>query len=606
MINTMKKRIIIVSLIFIIWGLILFSKLVYLTIGTALSGTNLNLKKRILPRGEIYDCNKIPLAVSLPVYSIYCDPMELKRLSSTEIKKIEELFGKVKVNKILKSKRRFYWLKRKVSKSFLKKIKKKKIKGIRFKKEFKRFYPSGSLASSVLGIVNIDEKGLEGVELYYDKFLFPKEEKSFDIVLTIDRNIQFILEQELYSAYKETKADAAVGIIVEPSTGYILGMASFPDFDPNHYQNYPVSARRNRCITDIFEPGSVMKIISTAVLFSEDVINEKDKFYCRGFTLIGGQKLSCWKKHGEITFKEVIKYSCNVGMARSILKLDKRIFFDYLRNFGFGNYTGIDLPGEVKGILRNPYKIGAYSVASIAIGQEIGVTPIQIIMATSAVFNGGKLMQPRIVKSILYPDGRIYKNFSPVVIREVIDSRLSKRIAKLFQGVLEEGGTGELAEVKGYPVAGKTGTAQVYDLKLKQYSPEKVTASFVGFIPAYNPVYGILVLIHKPKVKRKTGGEIAAPVFKRIVQRLLAYKLLPPPPSKKRRVILQPGKYIIKVSSSQILPDFKGLSMRESVKLCKKLKLKPEIYGSGFCIKQTPPPGTKIKENMIVHLFFMP
>ena len=582
-------------------------RLVYLTIITGYNKTEISIKSNSLDRGDILDSNLQKLAVSIKVYSIFANPSEIKYISSEQLNKLSKILNinKRKLKSRLTKKRKFVWLKRKVSKFTLKKVLNLKIRGISYIKEYKRFYPNGRLASHILGITGIDNVGLEGVELYYNKYLNGVGDEKKNIVLTIDKNIQYILENELRKAYKKTGAKGVTGIIIDPKTGYIIAMANIPDFNPNIYQKFPYSIRRNKAISRQFEPGSIFKIISSAADLSENAITIHDKFYCPGYKIIGNKKIKCWKKHKELTFAEVIKESCNVGIIDATLKISRFKFYDYIRNFGIGTYTGIDLPGEVKGYLRKPKGMGLFSQAAISLGQEVSATALQLITAASVIFNDGKLVQPRIVKSILNTDGSVYKEFKPVVIRQVISPNIAIKIEQLLKGVLEEGGTGMLANIKGYSIAGKTGTGEIYDKKARRYSKEKVNSSFVGFIPADNARYGIIISIQEPKTEDKSGGKLAAPVFKNVVEKLIAYKPLEPRykiHTTYNKIILQ-KKQKINITPG-IIPDFSNKNIRETLKILQKLNVRYNIIGSGFAYKQTPSPGTQISASTVITIWF--
>lgn len=609
--NSRKRFVIII--VFIFTGfLLIVSRIVYLSIIAPLKHP-LHKVSKLYVRGEILDRNYNKIATSLEVYSIFCNPQQVPELTEVQINKLAKILdiSSKRLKKIFKSDKRFVWLKRKIDYKTRKSVMELGIQGIYYTKEYKRFYPNSRLASHILGIVGIDNIGLEGVELYYDKYLnsgytFSGSDKNFNIVLSIDKNIQYIVESELRKACRETKAKSGTAIVMEPSTGYILALANIPDFDPNNFEIFKISDRKNRAINEAFEPGSIFKIFTTAAIISENIIKEDEHFYCDGYIKIGDEKISCWKKHKTLSFEEVIRQSCNVGIIKSIFRISRYKFYDYLRDFGIGNYTGIDLPGESKGILRPPKRWALFSKAAISIGQEVATTSIQLITAACAIFNGGKFMEPHVVKAIIYPDGTIYKRNKPVILRQVITSSVAEKVAKLLKGVVQEGGTGEMAYIKGYSIAGKTGTGEVFDIKLKKYIKDKVNASFIGFIPSENARYAILVTIHEPKTRKNTGGRVAAPVFKRIVEKLIAYK---PIPSEKKALI--PGKVSIykpdeklKLEQKDILPDFTGRNMRETLKILNALGAKPNLVGSGVAYKQNPAPGSRVYPGMIVTIWF--
>ncbi|MBN1898253.1 MAG: PASTA domain-containing protein [Spirochaetes bacterium] len=608
-VKTSKKRLVVAFIFILIGFLLVISRIIYLGV---FPGKVKFKFDRVEERGEILDCNYNTLATSLEVYSIFCNPEKVPPLEEEKIRDLSIILNISERNlkNIFQSKKSFVWLKRKVDLGTFRAIRDMKIEGINYNKEYKRIYPNKRLASHVLGIVGIDNVGLEGSELFYERYLnsghtFSDNQKNFNIVLSIDKNIQYIVETELKNAFARSKAKRGTAIVMDPGTGYILAFANVPDFDPNQYQQSSLNDRKNTAIIDAFEPGSIFKIFTTACILSENPVKKGYKFFCPGYINIGKEKLSCWARHGEIGFDDVIKQSCNVGMIRSIFKVSSYRFYDYLRDFSIGHYTGIDLPGEGKGILRPPKQWPLFSKAAVSIGQEVSTTSIQLITAACAIFNGGKVMEPKIAKAIIYPDGTIYKDFNPVAIRQVITSSIAHKVAQLLIGVVQEGGTGELAYIKGYSIAGKTGTGEIYDRKEKKYFKNRVNASFIGFIPAQKARYAILVTLHEPRSGLNTGGAIAAPVFKKIVEKLIAYKPIPA----EKRVITPPyikNNYIkkIQLTDKKYIPDLRGKNMREILQILSAMDVKPNLIGSGVASRQYPPKGTRVYKGMVVTVWF--
>ncbi len=563
-------------------------------------------------RGQILDVNYEKLSMSIKIYSLFCNPNEMESVEKAKIKSLSKILAlsQQQIENIFQMHKTFVWLKRQVDYQTVNQVTALKIKGIHYLNEYKRFYPNGLLASHVLGIVGIDNRGLEGVELNYDPYLYADGElkkEPYNIILTLDKNIQYIVESELRKKWRETKAKSATAIIMEPHTGYILAMVNLPDFDPNQFEKYTEKVRKNKAITDIFEPGSIFKIFSAGVIYSENSIKDSDKFYCDGSVMIGDKKLSCWKKHGFLNFHEVIKQSCNVGMVKSIIKISQFQFYDYLRNFGIGNYTGIDLPGEAKGYLRKPKGMGMFSEAAISLGQEVGVTAIQLITAACSIFNGGKIMEPKVVKAIVKEDGSLYKQFEPVVVRQAISPRVAEKVEEDLIGVVQEGGTGTLAYVKDYLIAGKTGTGQIFNRRLNQYERNKVNSSFIGFFPAYKSQYAILITIHEPNVEKTEGGIVAAPVFKNIVEKIISYKAIP----NLNRITTVPNESNLlfhqqefEKTSSDKLPNLLNKNMREVVNILKLYNVKINLIGTGISYKQSPEPGIALKKSTMVSVWF--
>ena len=568
----------------------------------------------VYERGEILDCNYRKLAVSLKVYSLFCNSLEIENIDESQLVKISKLLElkKKDLKKIFLSKKKFVWLKRQIDYGTVRKILDLEIKGIYYLHEFKRFYPNNRLCSHVLGITGVDNVGLEGLELYYDKYLNSgiqsgKKNKKVNIVLSIDKNIQYIIETELRKIVQKTRAKSGSVIIMEPSTGYITAMAAMPDFDPNSFSRFAQRIRQNRAILDIFEPGSIFKIFSSAAIYGEKVIKQDEMFKCPGYIIIGGEKISCWKKHGKLDFHNVVKESCNTGIITAILRVSRFKFYNYLLGFGIGNYTGIDLPGEAKGFITKPKGMGLFSHAAISLGQEVGTTAIQLITAACSIYNDGKLMEPKIVKAIIKDDGTIYKEFGPLVIRQAVLPYIANKMKQDMKGVVEEGGTGQLANIKGYSIGGKTGTGQIYNKKIKAYDKNKVNSSFIGFFPADNARYGILVTIHEPKSEEKMGGQIAAPLFKRIVEKMISYKAIP----NKNILITPKDKNIfntpfqnLKIKKLNTMPVLLNKNMREVINILKLYKVKINLIGSGISHKQNPSAGAEIKKGMLVTVWF--
>jgi cell division protein FtsI (penicillin-binding protein 3) len=498
-------------------------------------------------RGIIFDRKGREMAVNLEVESLYGDPAEMvspegaASLISRQTGKPEKA-----IYRKLRSEGRFVWIERKLEPETTKKIKALGLKGIGFIQEAKRFYPKGLLASHIIGTVNIDNKGIEGIELQYDRFIrsnggkvfFKKdasgrrlsegvdmEHRGNNIVLTIDEGLQAIVEAELDDAISRWKASAATAIIMDPWTGEVLALANRPTYNPNS-PSRKESDRRNRAITDVYEPGSTFKIIVGTAALEEKIVRLDTLFDCsNGFIEIGGKKIRDAHKHGILTFKEVIQKSSNVGSSMIGLRLGKERIYRYAKSFGFGEKTGIDLPGEVAGWIRPPERWSGTSIGAISIGQEVAVTPLQVLRAYSAIANGGLLVTPHVVSKIFSPDGKMVWSYTPS-FKRAISEETASIFKEILKTVTEEGGTATAASVEGNDVAGKTGTAQVIDPITKRYSKDRYIASFVGFVPADKPRLSIIVVIYEPKGIHY-GGVVAAPVFKKIAENALSYLNVP-------------------------------------------------------------------------------
>jgi cell division protein FtsI/penicillin-binding protein 2 len=438
----------------------------------------------------------------------------------------------------------FIWVARKISPDQAEQIKKLNIKGLGFLKESKRIYPNSYLASQIIGFAGLDNVGLEGIEIYYDRYLrgepgwafflrdarqkrldlwekmvLPKD--GYDLVLTIDEVIQYIAERELDKAYRTYHAQGASIIVMDPHTGAILALANRPTFELNEHGNAGKDQIRNRSICDLFEPGSVFKIVTASAALEEKKVSEEDKFFCEnGSYRVGPHILHDHQPHGILTFRQVIEESSNIGTTKVAQILGGDVIYRYVKLFGFGAKLGIDLPGEIPGMTKEPRLWSKTSIAAVPIGQEVGVTALQLINAISVIANGGQLMKPYIVEEIRDKYGESIKKFQPILIRKVISLDTADRVKKILTGVVEEG-TGTLAKVKGYSAAGKTGTAQKLEPN-GAYSHNKFVASFIGFAPAEDPVVAIAVVIDDPH-PYYFGGVVAAPVFKNVAGDVIRY-----------------------------------------------------------------------------------
>ncbi len=519
------------------------------------------IKREAIPvkRGVILDRRGRELAINLDTESIYCDPSEIatpdrvaSALSNAMNKKPDIILAK------LVSKNRFNWIERKVSIEDTQKIKDLRLKGIGFAPDIKRFYPKGSLASHLIGFVGIDNNGLEGVERKFDKYLSARAEKisvlrdargnslseglsreikGNNVILTIDEGLQYILEKNLDDAVLHWKAASATAIMMDPYTGEVLAMASRPTFDLNSPADVTAARRRNRAVTDCYEPGSTFKIVVGTAALEEGVVDPDTRLDCSaGYIEVGGKKVKDAHRLGVLTFKEVIQKSSNVGTIKVGLRLGKERIYRYIKKFGFGEKTGFDLPGEVSGWIRSPERWSGTSIGAISIGQEVAVTPLQVLRAYAAIANGGFLVKPHVVSEIRSPAGDVvYKAVSEP--DRIFSEKTTNTFRKILKTVTEEGGTATGAAVDGNQVAGKTGTAQLIDPRTKRYSKDKFVSSFVGFVPADEPRIAMIVVIHEPKGSIY-GGVVAGPVFKKIASDSLSYLSVPRDDFEEKRLLL--------------------------------------------------------------------
>ena len=500
-------------------------------------------------RGIIFDRQGRDLALNLDLESLYCDPENLaadnddiKRLASVVEKEPAFILSKIP------DEGRFAWIERKLKPETAEKIKGLDIEGLAFLTEAKRIYPRRELASHILGFVGVDNQALEGIELKYDKYLktmggkvflerdaggrrlssgVDMEAKGNNIVLTIDEVLQRILEKELDKAMAQWRAAAATAIMMDPFTGDILALANRPAYDPNRGGEARDAEKRNRAITDCYEPGSTFKIVIGVGSLEEKLVKPGTLFdVSRGSIDAGGKTIRDVHKYGVLNFQEVIQKSSNVGSIMVGMKLGRERLYKYAKLLGVGEKTGIDLPGEVSGWIYPPERWSGTSMGAIPIGQEVAVTPLQILRAYSVVANGGFLVRPHVVSEILSPDGQVIVSFKDAEKTRIISAKTAGIFKDILKTVVEEGGTGKSASVGGNKVAGKTGTAQMINPVTKRYSKEKYVSSFVGFVPADNPKLAMIVVVYEPK-GQIYGGVVAAPVFSEIANQALSYLNVP-------------------------------------------------------------------------------
>ncbi|GBD97395.1 MAG TPA: penicillin-binding protein 2 [Nitrospirae bacterium] len=506
-------------------------------------------------RGVIWDRQMREMATNVEADSLYGVPSKMKdtRNLSRDLAPLVHVSSKQLNMRLLKKKRKdFIWIDRKMDMETARDIRmlldKLGYGALGLVPESRRFYPKGRTASHILGFTDIDNKGIAGIELMYNEYLKGEVRNvsigtdargnrlSSDIkdavsgnnlLLTIDEGIQYIVERELSNAMTEWKSKAAVAVMMDPGTGEILAMANMPAYNPNHAGKSRDYARRNRAITDLYEPGSTLKTVLAAAALEEEVVELDEEFdVSKGYIVVGGKAIRDVHPHEVITFQEVIQKSSNVGAVQIGLKLGEEKYYSYLRSFGFGEKTGIDFPGEVRGILRQIKDWSGTSLAALSIGQEIGVTPLQLLRAYAAIANDGVLMKPYIVSDIISPQGDVVKRVAPKRERRVVSVDTAETVRDILKMVVEEGGTAQRAYIRGNLVAGKTGTAQIFDPETGRYSRDKYVSSFVGFVPADNPRIALIVVVYEAEGSAY-GGVVAAPVFKKIIEDTFAYLDIP-------------------------------------------------------------------------------
>lgn len=498
-------------------------------------------------RGSIVDRQGKILAVNMDVPSVFGIPTSLDNPADVAQNLARVLHVRPDdIERKLKQERHFVWIARKLDPELGRRLEALSLDGIGIVLEGRRFYPNGTLLAHVLGFAGMDGQGLEGLERHYDKYLcgekqflvlqqdalgrtvFPKgiseraPVRGHSLTLTIDEFTQYVAEKELDEAVTAARAKGGMAIVMEPKTGAILAMALSPKFDPNAMSGMSADRWRNRIITDAYEPGSTMKVVVAAAALEERVMKPDTLIYGEnGRMEIARTVIHDHEKSGWMTFSEVIQKSSNIGAAKIAMQLEEARLYRYVKAFGFGEKSDIDLPGEMAGLMKEPKDWGRRSLASIAMGQEIGVTPLQLVTAISAVANGGWLMKPYVVSEIRDAGGHLVARIEPRVRRQPISTATARTLTDILEGVVTIG-TGRKASVPGYRVAGKTGTAQKIDPRTGAYSSSQLVGSFVGYVPAENPRLAIVVVIDEPRVEA-WGGVVAAPVFRRIAEQVLPH-----------------------------------------------------------------------------------
>ena len=565
--NIVKVRMILVSMLLFLFAVSLIARLADLQIvqhevllEKSEKQPHHGSLKTYLGRGIIFDRNGNELATNLKVESVFVIPQEVRDRKYTS--KLLAFALNQNYNRIyreLSSGKKFVWIKRKASTDEIASLKKLALSGVRFRSEQKRFYPKRELAANVIGFVGTDDLGLAGIEYMYQEKLKgmvysqPIEQDgkggkiqalgnfsrsklgNYDLMLTLDEVIQFNAEYHLKSQVEKYKADSGIAVVMDPNSGEIYAMANVPQFNPNNFNEFTPESRKNNSVVSSYEPGSIFKPIVAAAALDRGVAKPHDKFFCEnGNFKIGGMQIGEASNHrfGFLTMREIISESSNIGAIKIAQKLGKDSFYEYIRKFGFGQKAGIRLPGVSSGLLGKKQDWTGFSLASISFGHEIAVTPLQMVVALSAIANGGTLMEPHITKALMRDD-KVVKEIKPKKIRRVVSEKTSRQMMEILKFAVKNG-TGGKAAIDGFEVAGKTGTAQKYNTKTRSYSKTEFISSFIGYAPADAPKLVILVMIDNPKGLH-WGGVVAAPVFREIAKKSLRYLNVP---SSKERVFI--------------------------------------------------------------------
>ena len=591
------------------------------------------------PRGTIYDRNGRPLAMSVVTKSLYADPKMIKQ-SPSEVAELIAPYVTMSKEDIVKSLQEdtaFVWIDRMMepekSKAVAQLIEDKNLEGLNFVEESKRYYPNGNLAAQVLGFVGTDDKGLDGLEMVLDDELkggIQKElvatdrkgnaifgsvlskylpDKGKSVTLTIDASIQFIAERALDKAMEDTGAKHASVIVMDPKTGEILAMANRPTYDPNHYSQGSEEDFKNIAVTNLYEPGSTFKpIIASAALASgkwklDQVYNDKGSFAANGHIIRNWDG----EGYGPVRLLDILKYSLNTGMAEIGTLTGADILSKYVRDYGFGSETGIELPGEGAGILYNPEDMSKLDVATMSIGQGIAVTPLQMVRAFGALANGGAMMKPHIIKSYSNSQGDVTSTTETSVVGQPVPAETVKTIVDILEKEVSEGG-GTKAMVEGYHFAGKTGTAQKLDTKHGGYLDGQYIASFIGFGPVEDPKFVVLVVIDDPQKGSYYGSQIVAPVFKDIVSQLVRYYQMSPYVKESTPVAVKAANTLPEPKpgsdGSVTLPNFTGFTYGEVRDWLHKAGLAFKPDGTGTATSQDESSGTTVQAGTAITVHF--
>lgn len=604
-------------------------------------------------RGLIYDRNNILLVYNRNDISFFLDnnfigakdrPIVAKKLSSLFKNKPSHYL------KMMKGKSSTISIEKKVSNEKGLLVKNLELPALYFREDPTRIYHYNSMASHIIGYVDDQLNGVDGIESSFNstlkgedgvrliersaggRMITIKEEDTKESVpglnlqLTIDKKFQSILEEELRNGVKNYNASSATGIMMDPNNGEILALANVSDYDPNNYSEYDDFRRKNRCITDTYEPGSTLKAINLAALLDQNLCSENELINVEnGRYKYRDKIIQDAHQHNTLTVRGVLEQSSNIGMSKLIQRIDDEMLYKYLRGFGFGNFTSIELPGEVKGTLLKPSDWSLVSKAFLSFGYEMSVTPIQLVTAYSALVNGGILYQPQIVKRLINSFGETNLEYKPREVRRIISQKTSDRMRSLLASVVKYG-TGQNAKLDFVTVGGKTGTSKIFENG--KYSKSNYNSSFVGFFPVENPQVVCLILLNSPKVGGY-GGLVAAPIFKEVTKRMLislqeSYQNDSQKTKEesedvqfiKTKSVEEVTPVIVKnvsedhpvkqnINANNIMPDLKNYSLREAIVILTKLGLKYKVSGSGKISSQSITPGTQIKKGSICKITSM-
>jgi cell division protein FtsI (penicillin-binding protein 3) len=648
-----KRRLIVAASVLLLWACGIEARLVYLQVIEAdelskrAERQQSDTIESAARRGEILDRQGRVLAYSVDAETVYVVPKKIADVPAT----VAALCGALAdctlkerqglVERIRKG-RHFAYVRRQVSPEQAKRVSHLGIDGVGFIKENKRFYPNKGLASHLLGYVGTDNGGLGGIEATYDWLIkgnpgtvivqtdarrtaFNRLERppttGASIELTIDQYLQHIVERELEAGVKWAGAASGSVVVMDPKSGEVLALASYPTFNPNAFGDATASARRNRAVQDLYEPGSTFKIVTASALLEEKVVRRDEMFdVSAGQIRFGSQVIRDDHTYGALSFEDVIVKSSNVGTIKAMVRFgDRRAYklMHWVRQFGFGTSSSPDFPGESSGIVWRPEKLNDRALASVSIGYQVAVTPLQMAAATSAVANGGELVQPRVVRAVIRNGVR--QQVPRKVQRRAISASTAAEMTSIMEAVVVDG-TGKQAQVPGYTVAGKTGTAQ--KVVNGVYSHSDYNVSFVGFLPSRAPKYTIVVVVDSPHAVSAYGGVVAAPIFQKIADAALRHDGVAPtlnaaPPLLVARRRESPEQRTAGPAAppsivtlgplahgrASVFPDLRGLSAREALQALARLGMSPRLHGDGLVVEQRPAPGTPIDGDVTATLW---
>ena len=649
--TTVTRRLAVAAMTLLVWSVAIEGRLVYLQVfqHQELKGRAARQQSRTVEapakRGDLLDRNGNVLALSVDAESIYAVPIDIHQPDRL----VEALCGALKdcakgeraglVDRIGKSRRQFMYVRRQVPPDEVARVKALQLEGIGFIKESRRFYPNREMAAHLLGYVGLDSAGLSGLESTYDQIIkghsgtvlvqtdakrrpYSRVERpptaGASIELTIDEYLQHIVERELREGVERAGALGGSAIIMDPYSGEILALANAPTFNPNVFRDSEPTARRNRAVQDLYEPGSTFKIVTASGLLEDGLVRASDLFdVSQGSIRFGSRVIRDTHRSGVLSFEEIIVESSNVGTIKAVQRFgDDRAarLSSWVRKFGFGYRSSPDFPSENAGIVWDPSRLNDSALASVAIGYQVAVTPLQMAAAASAVANGGELVQPRVVRAVIRGGSRTV--VPRKVIRRAISQGTAVELTRIMEGVVTNG-TGKAAMIPGYTVAGKTGTAS--KVVKGGYSRSDYNVSFVGFVPSRKPVFTIIVVVDTPRLLPKYGGTVSAPIFQRIADAALRQYGVPPsinaappvlvarapsPPVSPASVRANPT--LIPVTAARgpaVCPDLVGMSARDAVLALTRLGVTARVRGDGPVVAQQPAAGFVIEPGMTATLW---